>query len=52
MTAQRCDATLTLTDVNDFRLRLIAFLDEYDVAYRTDERQVAIDLPGAKRVSR
>ncbi|KAA0018781.1 siderophore-interacting protein [Salinicola corii] len=48
MTAQRCDATLTLTDVNDFRLRLIAFLDEYDVAYRSDERQVAIDLPGGE----
>lgn len=48
MTAQRCDATLTLTDVNNFQLRLRAFLDEYDVVYRSDERQVAIDLPGGE----
>lgn len=46
MTALRCDATLTLTDVNNFQLRLIEFLNEYDVAYRSDDDGIAIELPG------
>ncbi|WP_251975866.1 siderophore-interacting protein [Salinicola avicenniae] len=48
MTALRCDATLTLTDVNDFQSRLTAFLDEYDVAYSRDASGVAIELPGGQ----
>ncbi|WP_162619583.1 siderophore-interacting protein [Salinicola peritrichatus] len=48
MTALRCDATLTFTDANNFQSRLKAFLDEYDVAYRCDDRQVAVELPGGE----
>jgi NADPH-dependent ferric siderophore reductase len=48
MTALRCDATLTLTDVNNFQLRLRAFLDEYDVPYRADDILTVIELPGGE----
>ncbi|WP_110669753.1 siderophore-interacting protein [Salinicola halophilus] len=48
MTALSCDATLTLTDANDFQSRLRAFLDEYDVEYRDDGERIAIELPGGE----
>ena len=48
MTALRCDATLTLTDVNNFQLRLRAFLDEYDVPNRADDILTVVELPGGE----
>ncbi|WP_106419036.1 siderophore-interacting protein [Salinicola tamaricis] len=48
MTALRCDATLTLTDVNNFQSRLRAFLDEYDVGYRSEGASIVVELPGGE----
>lgn len=48
MTALSCDATLTLTDANDFQSRLRAFLDEYDIGYRSDDARLVIELPGGE----